>query len=451
MEQTLETYLIEEILECYYETMQEKLETYLEASLTKQKKNGEVFTPLWMVKEMLETLDSAFWTNKDLKILDPCVGIGQFPVILVEKLMVGLSEVILDETERKKHILENMIYAIDIDEENLIKYKNVMGYSTNFNDKNVLLGSALEDPFPDVHFDLVIGNPPYNQPFTARFAKPLYNVFIQKFIDRTDKMLFIVPSRWFSGGYRLDEFRGEMLKRKDIKFIKHFENASDVFGKSVQISGGVNYFLIDKSYNGLCDFNGELIDNSRHDILIGNEFNELIELLKNKRSINELYLPTSVYNIVSNDKRLLNEPETDTYRCFVSKLKGSVKYIKKEHVRITDRVNNWKVLTTRSQGNVGSGFGNTFIATPDDVYSQSYFSFAVGNNKEADSLLSYLKCKLPNVMLSLRKSSQHTTTQPLKWVPLVPLDRIWDDDEVYKYFNLTEEMIQKVENKKLKK
>ena len=44
-----------------------------------------------------------------------------------------------------------------------------------------------------------------------------------------------------------------MINRSDILFIKHYDNASDIFGNFVQIKGGINYFIIDKDYNGLCE------------------------------------------------------------------------------------------------------------------------------------------------------------------------------------------------------
>lgn len=43
---------------------------------------GEVFTPLWLVDEMLDQIeksDPGIWKNPDVKILDPAVSIGNFP------------------------------------------------------------------------------------------------------------------------------------------------------------------------------------------------------------------------------------------------------------------------------------------------------------------------------------------------------------------------------------
>ena len=91
-------------------------------------------------------------------------------------------------------------------------------------------------------------------------AKPLYNKFIEYYIGKSEKLSFITPSRWFSGGKGLDTFRAMMLSRKDIAYINHFNDANYIFDNSVDIKGGVNYFLVDSSYKGACNFNGSYID-----------------------------------------------------------------------------------------------------------------------------------------------------------------------------------------------
>jgi hypothetical protein len=60
-----------------------------------------------------------------------------------------------------------------------------------------------------------------------------------------------------------------------------------------------------------------------------------------------------------------------------------------------------------------------------------------------------MKCKLPNLLLSLRKSSQDISEATCKWIPLVPLNKEWTDDEVYKYFKLSEDEIKLVKETKV--
>ena len=52
-------------------------------------------------------------------------------------------------------------------------------------------------------------------------------------------------------------------------------------------------------------------------------------------------------------------------------------------------------------------------------------------------------------MLSLRKISQDINESTCKWIPLVPLNKEWTDNEVYKYFKLSEEEIKLVKETKI--
>ena len=111
--------------------------------------------------------------------------------------------------------------------------------------------------------------------------------------------------------------------------------------------------------------------------------------------------------------------------------------------------NFYKVITTRAAYSANSGFGNTFIGTSNEIHTGSYISFKISNEDEAKSLLSYMKCKLPNFMLSLRKSSQDICESTCKWIPLPLLDREWANEEVYKYFKLSKDDIKLIKETKI--
>ena len=63
-----------------------KLLQYVEQRLIpnadSKEKAGEVFTPLSIIKDMLNKLPKNVWSNPKLKWLDPCVGIGNFMIIV---------------------------------------------------------------------------------------------------------------------------------------------------------------------------------------------------------------------------------------------------------------------------------------------------------------------------------------------------------------------------------
>ena len=104
-------------------------------------------------------------------------------------------------------------------------------------------------------FDIIIGNPPYqlnDGGGTGTSAIPIYQKFIQQAISLKPKFLtMIIPSKWFSGGKGLDDFRADMLNDKHIRQLVDFENFRDVF-PTVDLAGGACYFLWDRDYNGDC-------------------------------------------------------------------------------------------------------------------------------------------------------------------------------------------------------
>jgi type I restriction-modification system DNA methylase subunit len=52
-----------------------------------KKLNGEVFTPISLINEMLDKLPSNVWTNPNLKWFDPASGMGNFPIAIYLRLI----------------------------------------------------------------------------------------------------------------------------------------------------------------------------------------------------------------------------------------------------------------------------------------------------------------------------------------------------------------------------
>jgi site-specific DNA-methyltransferase (adenine-specific) len=310
------------------------------------------------------------------------------------------------------------------------------------------LAIDIEQEFKLEGFDLVVGNPPYNDELKSTGASPLYHKFIYKYELLTKQLQFIVPSRWFAGGKGLADFRVWMKSRTDIVYIKHYTDSKQVFGSNVEIKGGVDHFLINKDYNGLCLFNDTLINLDKYDIIVQeSKYYKLIDRIIYKLNILQLYKPQQYYGIKSNDNRLVDKAEVDQILVYVSKQKGFKKYIDKKYIDVD--VTKWKVITARASHEGNSSFGNKFIGKPNECHSQSYISFEVKNEVEAKSLLSYLQCKLPNLLLSVRKLSQDICADTCKWIPLVPLDRIWSDEQLFEYFKFSKELISLVKAAKI--
>jgi hypothetical protein len=226
-----------------------------------RKEKGEVFTPIKIVEDMLNELPKDVWTNPYLKWLDPAVGIGNFPVIAYLKLMEGLKQWQPDEEKRRKHILENMLYMVEVSEKSIFILNKVFCGKTIDNkegyDLNIFHGSFVEgsnyadinkpDPVynPNFGFDVIMGNPPYNQGGVGKGGGVFWKKFVDKSVDILNEngyLTMIHPTGWrkpagerASGGDIWKEFRKYNLiyvNISDIK-IKHFPK--------------VDYYVLNKS------------------------------------------------------------------------------------------------------------------------------------------------------------------------------------------------------------
>ena len=414
-----------------------------------KKKFGEVFTPMSFINnDMLGDLEAYnkekynknIYEDETLKWGDTTTGMGNFPIAIYYKLMDGLKKKIPNEKDRKKHILEKMLFMAEYNKKNCFIVKQIFNMNNEFK-LNLYEGDSLQldiqKEFGIAKFDIVIGNPPYNQDVNKRGElPPLYHKFVEYYMEKCDLLCFVIPSRWFSGGKGLDKFRKNMLERTDIVYIKHFDDASTIFGNLVEIKGGVNYFLKDTHYNGDCKFNDSITKLNNYDVFVDGKYKNIINKLLKFESITKLY--KGRYFRIETNSSLLND-NINGIKCYVSKLKGLIKFV--DLSKITQDYKYWKVITPTGSHKAYSGFGDLYILNDQEIHTTSYIQFKVNNQNEANSLHSYLRCRLPNFMLSLRKNSQLISENTCKWIPLPPLNKEWTDEKVYKHFKLSDDDI----------
>ena len=118
---------------------------------------GEVNTPFSLIKDMFSLFPIDIFKNKNLKWLDIGAGSGNFSIYLFYLLDKSLFSEISDSKKRKKHIIEQMIFLVEINPESIKLLKERFGDNANIYEKNYL-----EMPTSFVEPDIIIGNPPYN-------------------------------------------------------------------------------------------------------------------------------------------------------------------------------------------------------------------------------------------------------------------------------------------------
>jgi len=175
---------------------------------------GEIYTPFLQINKMFDLFDPIVFTDSSKKWLDVGAGMGYFMIILFERLNNGLLKAMPDENERKTHIIENMLYMVEIKEGNIIALKEMFGERANILHMNFcnysyqVQGNSSRLP---EHFDYIIGNPPYNSrgikkvPTNTKIKKTqegstIWSTFIMKSLgllkENTGKLCMIIPSIW---------------------------------------------------------------------------------------------------------------------------------------------------------------------------------------------------------------------------------------------------------------
>lgn len=204
------------------------IDKYLIPQELEKKSNAEVSTPFKLRQEMLDKIPVEFWTSIK-KVFEPCAGKGGFIVDIIDRFMNGLEEVIPDEKERYRTIVEECLYFSDINPTNIFICKLLIDpyneYKLNYNEGNTL-ELDIKEKWNIIGFDAVIGNPPYNIPKDDTLkggygGRSLWDKFVDTSIDnwlnQNGYLLYVHPPSWRKPQHRL---WNKMTKDNKIIYLK---------------------------------------------------------------------------------------------------------------------------------------------------------------------------------------------------------------------------------------
>ena len=448
-----------------------------------------------------DVTDSVY--HPETKIIDINAKTGLYPLhaamSLYYQYVQNNDDNRFDADSVYRGILENNIYAIaktpmakTITERTLTgykKYKTNVAYIENFSDtlkSSIEEGKKqVEEAFDKVKFDVVIGNPPYQESDNKSgngSATPLYDKFIELSISIKPKYIsLITPSVWFLGGKGLDNFRRKMLEDIHIKSFHNYVTPNDVF-QNVSLRGGVNFFVWDANFNNTKYFihtetikNSKIVDSSDRpyrlldlDLFISDS--RAYTLLQNMLERNYISLDfedkklmlygfvseRNPFGIATTMKDFGDENDDNDVKIYASK--GRVGFLPRSTIkRNLELVDSYKVLTAFAN-NIGTDLPddnlNTIVSEPKSACTETYL--VIGGNLKltrdtANNLSKYLKTKFVRMLIMLAKANQNGTRKTYRFVPLQSftsdLDIDWSqsiaeiNQQLYRKYELSEEEI----------
>lgn len=440
--------------------------------------------------------------QRDTKILDINSKTGLYPlhsaISLYYQRVAENDDNHFEADQVYQEILANNIYAIaktpmakTITERTLTgyrKYKTNVTYIESLTDTLKTDGEQgkklVEEAFNKVKFDVVIGNPPYQNEGIGDVARdePIYHKFMDLAYEVADKAVLITPARFlFNAGQTPKAWNQKMLADEHLKVI-YFSQKSDEVFPNTDIKGGVavtyrdakeNFGAIEtftpiEWLNDLFHLVRYKVKRSFNEYLYGRSSYKLTRLVyEDNPEIKGRIKQSEEKSIGSNIFDKLPEIFTDTPQdknCI--RIYGrqnnerTYKWIRKEYVQEHENLNKYKVLLPKSNGSGAIGevlstplVGTPLVGTPLVGHTQTFISFgAFDTEREAENCLKYIKTDVARAMLGTLKITQDNATKEVwsnvPWFDFTDYSIIdWSksveeiERQLYDYFNVPDNII----------
>ena len=238
--------------------IREQLEKLLLPSDKEKNERGFVITPSSLAEKMVSKIPISFW-GKIHPTLDPCCGYGIFPLLVFELFNKHLT--IHNKEKKVRTIIEKCIFFSDISSYNVKITKQllqfhcdkVVGKKVEGLKFNCWVGDTLKMDYKR-KFDLVVGNPPYQQEQKNSGKKGGGDLLWNKFVTLSIELLkpngflvFVHPSGWRKPESEKSKYTGlfDLMTKKNQMVYLSIHNTEDGM-KTFQCGTRYDWYLIEK-------------------------------------------------------------------------------------------------------------------------------------------------------------------------------------------------------------
>ena len=300
----------------------------------------------------------------------------------------------------------------------------------------------------DMKFDVIISNPPYQLKDggggkDGSSARPLYHLFVEMAKRLNARYItMIIPSRWFSGGKGLDDFRHNMMNDGQLTELHDFIDAKWCF-PGTQVEGGVCYFLMDRNSHGLCKMvihtndgiyesnKRDLTNNNTIDVIVRNKISvDIISKIqkKNPTALSKIVSVRNPFKVKGKLDNIVSNTKTNRTILGLFNRKRQVKNLSNQYVIGDGRalVGKYKLFVSKADGAAGQVglpipariIGRSEIGVPNEICSETFL--AIGpfeSEKEAINCQTYLKTRFCRFLIGVRKT-KNMTQESYSFVPM---------------------------------
>lgn len=334
-------------------------------------------------------------------------------------------------------------------------------------------------------FDVVIGNPPYQEEATGEGtqAPPIYHKFMEEAYKIGRRVSFITPARFlYNAGATPKAWNKKMLGDKHLK-VEYYEPDSSKVFRNTDIKGGVAVTYRDAGTNfgaiGIFTPYQELNSiikkvslrnkGSLSNIIYGQEIYKYTDKLHEEYPDAESHLSKNhKYDIKTSafdrlDYIFLDEKPYDRFS-YIQILgfqhnRRVYKWVRRDYITEHESLDKYKVFmpAVNGSGVFGETLSLPLIGTPTIGSTQTFLTVgSFDSREEAEAVLKYIFTKFTRALLGVLKVTQHITAEKWKYVPLQDFtsssDIDWTrsvaeiDRQLYKKYGLDENEIEFIES-----
>ena len=191
--------------------------------------------------------------------------------------MESLKEEIPKKNDRKKHILENMLYMSELNKKNVLICNQIFNINNNYK-LNLYHGDTLkfdsEKIFNIKKFDIIMGNPPYNASGTKATGNTIWQNFVKfslQILKKNGYICFIHPNGWRKPNTEKAKMNGlfELMAKENTILYLEIHDSKDGM-KQFRCGTRYDWYILQKKKN----------NNYRTTIIDQNNVKNKINLIK---------------------------------------------------------------------------------------------------------------------------------------------------------------------------
>ena len=299
-------------------------------------------------------------------------------------------------------------------------------------------------------FDVVIGNPPYQEEAKDTSDNPIYHLFMDEAFKIAERVSFITPARFlFNAGKTPKAWNQKTLNDKHFKVEYYEQDSSKVFANTNIIGGvvvtyrdaNINFgsigtFVAYPELNGILRKVAPIYSESLSSIIWGQNIYQYTDKLHDDYPNAESLLSQGhKHDVTSNAFERLNflfhDIKPDDGYTYIQILglqsnKRVYKWIRNEYISEHESLSKYKVFISKSNGASGTlsdiearMISTPLLGTPFVGTTQTFLTVGSFDTKdEANAALKYICSRFARALLGVLKITQDNTGEKWGYVPL---------------------------------